>query len=55
MRTKEYGYGYVATFIFKDGVLYEEPVLSGGLIDTSATKTVFDHLSPSLALRQMGI
>jgi len=55
MRTNEYGYGYTATFIFKNDVLYEDPVLSGGLIDATSTKTVFDSLSPSLALRQMGI
>lgn len=55
MLTKETGYSYETIFIFKDGVLYEEPALSGGAVEASSTSTVFDYLSPGNALRQMGI
>jgi len=55
MRTNETGYSYTATFIFKDGALYEKPVLSGGAVDTTSTKTLFDYLSPRTIMSQAGI
>ena len=54
-RTEKTGYSYVAILIFKNGALYEDPVLSGGAVDASATNSVFDYLSPRSALKQMGI
>ena len=55
MRTKEGGYSYAVTFIFKNDALYEDPVLSGGMIDATSTKTVFDYLSPANALGRLGL
>ncbi len=55
MRTNEFGYSYETTFIFKNGILYEDPVLSGGAIDASSTNTIFDYLTSSNALKQVGL
>lgn len=52
MRTNETGYSYTATFIFKDGILYEKPILAGGVVDTTSTKTLFDYLSPGTFMGQ---
>jgi len=54
MRTNEVGYSYVSTFIFKEGKLYEKPILSGGAVDSSSSKTVFDYLSPGTVLGRVG-
>jgi hypothetical protein len=45
MRTHENGYHYTTTLIFKDGVLYEKPILSGGIVNASSSKTLFDYLN----------
>ena len=55
MRTNETGYSYTAIFIFKNDELYEKPVLSGGAVDTSSTKTLFDYISPRTIMSQAGI
>ncbi len=55
IRTNENGYSYCAILVFKDGVLYEKPILSGGIVDTSATKTVFDYLSVGSVMRKAGM
>ncbi len=55
MRTNESGYSYSAVFIFEDGVLYEKPLLSGGVVDVSSTKTIFDYLSADTVMRRVGI
>jgi len=39
----------------KLGALYEKPVLSGGAVDTTSTKTLFDYLSPRTIMSQAGI
>lgn len=55
MRTNEAGYQYIASFIFKDDLLYEKPVLSGGPVDAVSTKTIFDYLSPGTVMSQAGL
>ena len=53
IRTDERGFNYSATLIFKDGVLFEAPIVSGGLIDNSSSRTLFDYLNPSVLMRRI--
>lgn len=55
MRTDESGFSYSAVFIFHNGYLYEKPVLSGGAVDASSTKTIFDYLSPESVIGRIPI
>jgi len=55
MRTNEIGYNYQVALIFKDGHLFEEPIVSGGVVDASSTKTIFDYLSPKTLMGSAGI
>lgn len=55
MRTSEKGYSYAVSFIFENNRLYEEPILSGGAVDRSSSKTVFDYLNPSHAMKSVGL
>lgn len=50
IKTQENGFSYTAIFIFKDGILYEDPVLSGGEVDTTSSKTLFDYMNPSMII-----
>jgi len=50
LRTNETGFEYSAVIIFKDDILFEEPFLSGGLIDNSSSKTIFDYFNPGLVV-----
>lgn len=53
IRTDEVGYDYSATIVFKDDALFEEPLVSGGLINNSSSTTVFDNLSPSMVMNRL--
>ena len=53
MRTDEVGFSYSTILIFKDDKLFEKPVLSGGMIDSQATKTLFDYLSPGTVMGRL--
>jgi len=55
LKTKKDGFDYVAVFIFKDGQLNESPILSGGVVEASSTKTIFDYLNPSMVLGRAGL
>ena len=55
IRTDEKGFHYTAVMIFKDGLLYEEPIVSGGLVDTSSSSTVFDYLNPGIVMKRVGM
>jgi hypothetical protein len=46
MKTKEDGFQYTVTLIFRDDVLYEEPIIAGGDVEGSNSKTIFEYLSP---------
>ncbi|MCB1537730.1 MAG: hypothetical protein H6865_00855 [Rhodospirillales bacterium] len=50
MQTHETGYNYSVDMVFQNGVLFENPVLSGGLIDGTSSRTVFDYLNPGMAV-----
>ncbi len=50
LQTDAKGYDYTLNLIFKDGKLYQKPHLTGGQIDTTSTKTIFDYLDPGMAI-----
>jgi hypothetical protein len=47
LRTNENGYDYTVTFVFQNGVLYQSPIVAGGLVKKSSSKTLFDYLNPA--------
>lgn len=47
IRTNEDGFDYNAVLIFREGHLFEKPILTGGVVDATSSKTFFDLLSPS--------
>lgn len=55
IRTDEVGFDYSATLIFKDGILFEEPIIAGGMIDNSKSRTVFDYLNPGMIMKGAGL
>ena len=46
MKTHETGYSYVVTLVFQNGRLFDKPIVSGGVVDGTTSKTVFDYLNP---------
>ncbi len=46
IKTHESGYSYVVTLVFQNGRLFDKPILSGGVVDETSSKTVFDYLNP---------
>lgn len=52
IKTDQSGYDYTLTLIFREGRLFDQPILSGGVVDGSNSKTFFDYLSPGLLLSQ---
>ncbi len=50
VRTSEEGYDYTVSLIFRNDVLLEEPILSGGDINKTSSGTIFDFISPRFVL-----
>jgi hypothetical protein len=50
VRTDASGYSYVIKLIFRNGLLLEKPVMTGGTVQSYSTDTLFDYLSPGLVL-----
>jgi hypothetical protein len=46
IQTNETGYDYNISLIFKDGLLFEHPILSGGLVNDVSSRTIFDFITP---------
>lgn len=46
IKTHESGYSYTLALIFQNGTLFDQPILSGGVVDGYSSKTVFDYLNP---------
>lgn len=46
IQTDETGYDYTITLIFRDGVLFEKPILSGGIVNKITSGTLFDFITP---------
>jgi hypothetical protein len=50
VRTDEKGFDYGATLIFYRGLLFEKPLITGGIVNESSSKTFFDFLSPGIVV-----
>lgn len=50
IKTDSSGYNYTLTLIFRQGRLFDQPILSGGVVDGSTSKTFFDYLTPGLLI-----
>ncbi len=50
IETDEEGFDYIITLVFRDGILFEKPILSGGIVNASSSKTFFDYLNPGTVL-----
>lgn len=50
IQTAENGFNYELTLIFSDGKLLEKPVLSGGMVSETRSRTLFDYVTPATAL-----
>ncbi len=46
IRTDETGFDYAVTLVFREGTLYERPILTGGTVNRSSSATIFDYLNP---------
>jgi hypothetical protein len=46
----EKGYDYTLTLIFHEGRLMDKPMLSGGMVSGSSSKTLFDYFTPAMLL-----
>jgi hypothetical protein len=53
IRTDENGYSYIVTLIFRDGRLYERPIVTGGVVNKNSSKTIFDYINPSTFLSRV--
>ncbi len=50
IQTDEEGYNYTLTLIFSDGRLFEKPILTGGVVSQSSSKTFFDYINPGTVI-----
>lgn len=48
IRTDETGFDYTLTLIFRENALFSPPLLTGGIVNQSSSRTFFDYLSPSI-------
>lgn len=52
VRTDEKGFDYTVMLIFRDGSLFASPILTGGTVNASSSKTFFDFLSPGIVVNR---
>ena len=50
--TNEHGFEYRVDLIFQNGVLLEKPVLAGGMINDTSSRTLFDYINPGTIVAQ---
>ena len=55
VRTDSSGFDYNVILVFYGRRLYERPILSGGIVNASNSKTIFDFLNPSHVLDRLGL
>ncbi len=55
VQTDQVGFDYSAILIFQNDYLYEKPIISGGVIDNSSSKTLFDFITPGMVMRGTGL
>lgn len=49
IQTDSSGFNYSVNIVFRNGKLYQKPILSGGKVESSNTKTIFDYLNLGMA------
>ena len=54
IKTDERGFDYAVTLIFREGRLFEKPILTGGVVNNSSSKTFFDFITPGTAIERTG-
>ena len=52
VRTEEEGFKYDVLLVFQSGRLFDKPILSGGAVADSSSKTLFDFLNPYSLFRE---
>ena len=50
--TKEEGFEYRLDLIFQNGTLLEKPVLAGGKVTSTSSRTLFDYINPGTLVAQ---
>ncbi len=55
VQTDQIGFDYSAILIFQYDYLYEKPITSGGVIDNSSSRTLFDFITPGMVMRGTGL
>lgn len=50
LRTEEAGFSYTVNLIFQNGILLEKPVIEGGAVHETESRTFFDYLSPGTVM-----
>lgn len=50
IQTDAKGFDYRLNLVFKDGKLYQKPFLTGGQVNNTDTRTLFDYINPGLVL-----
>lgn len=53
IQTDSKGFDYILNLVFRDGFLYEKPILLGGVVTGTNSKTLFDYLNPGTFLNQV--
>ncbi len=48
LKTIEEGFRYGIVLVYQNNVLLEKPILTGGAVKRSSSRTIFDYLSPSM-------
>ena len=54
IRTDEKGFHYTITLIFRNGMLFEKPLLTGGMVNDRKSSTLFDFLTPGTFISAVG-
>lgn len=50
IQTDASGFNYTVNLVFRNGLLYQKPMLTGGKVAISTNRTLFDYLTPGLIL-----
>lgn len=46
IKTHEQGFEYSVILVFRNGILFAEPILKGGVVNRTSSSTIFDFLNP---------
>lgn len=54
IRTDEKGFDDTVTLIFRDNKLFDQAILTGGIVNSSSSSTLFDYLNPGRIIDYTG-